>query len=420
MDDILWGCIADDFTGASDAASFFKKGGLKTVLCNGIPNENMIFDKDVKAVVIALKIRSAKKEESVREALAALKYLQQKGVRQFYFKYCSTFDSTPEGNIGPVADAILDALGETKSILCPALPENGRTVKMGRLYVNGVPLDESPMKDHPVNPMGDSEICALMEPQSKYPCINVDVEEMKEEDEEIWNRLNAFEDLNGKYYIVPDYADGDNAKRITELFGGLKFLTGGSGIIEYLAGKSRESGEAEKTENKTKGRALIIAGSCSVATRRQIDKFIAEGGAAFKINPIRLLYEKQTVNDMWNFVKENAGKAVLVYSSDTPENVKYNQRHGAKEISESLEKAMAELAELAVENGYTRIISAGGETSGAIMKKLGFDSYIIGDSVDPGVPVMIPVQNRNLRVVLKSGNFGSDDFFIKAVKMTGI
>lgn len=154
---LLWGCIADDFTGASDAASFFEKGGLKTVLFNGIPKEGHIIDTDVKAVVIALKIRSVEKEEAVGAALKALDWLKDSGARQIYFKYCSTFDSTPRGNIGPVAEAIMDALGETKTILCPALPVNGRTVVRGRLFVNGVPLDESPMRSPRKSHVGERD-----------------------------------------------------------------------------------------------------------------------------------------------------------------------------------------------------------------------------------------------------------------------
>lgn len=416
---ILWGCIADDFTGASDAASFFEKGGLKTVLYNGIPKENTMIDSDVKAVVIALKIRSIEADKAVNTALEALKYLNSINASQIYFKYCSTFDSTPKGNIGPIADAIMDALGETKTILCPALPVNKRTVVMGRLFVDDVPLDKSPMKNHPVNPMWDSEIAELMKPQSKYPCINVDLEEMEEENEEIWNRLNEFEKLAGNYYIVPDYVKEEDAVRIAEIFGSLKFLTGGSGIIKALAERSGGEENVCPDDSSTNGKAVIIAGSCSAATRGQVEEFINKGGKAFKIDAIRLLYEKQTVSDLWKFVLENEDETVLIYSSDTPDNVVYNQRHGAKEISESLENTMAELAEKALNNGYSRIIVAGGETSGAITKKLGFNSYIVGKSVDPGVPIMTPTENRNVRLVLKSGNFGAVDFFEKAVKMSG-
>lgn len=415
---VFWGCIADDFTGASDAASFFEKGGLKTVLYNGIPSEDTVFDGDVKAVVIALKIRSIDKDDAVKTALEALDYLKKIGAGQIYYKYCSTFDCTPKGNIGPVSEALMEALGETKTILCPALPVNKRTVIKGKLYVNGEPLDESPMKNHPVNPMWDSEIAELMKPQSKYPCINVDKEEMTEEDDEVWNRLNEFEKLVGNYFIVPDYVVDEDSKRIVELFGGLKLLTGGSGIIEGLALRDSHGVEKEAVSDGTEGKAIIIAGSCSAATLGQVEDFIENGGKAFKIDAIRLLYEKQTVNDLWNFVNENSDETVLVYSSDTPENIKYNQRHGAREISESLENAMAELADIAVKNGYTRIIVAGGETSGAVTKKLGFDSYIIGSTVDPGVPVMIPTQRRDVRIILKSGNFGTKDFFEKAVRIT--
>ena len=169
MNSILWGCIADDFTGASDAASFFKKGGLKTVLYNGIPEEGVVPDEDTQAVVIATKIRSIDKNIAVEEALKAYEYLKSINTKQFYYKYCSTFDSTPEGNIGPIADALMDAVGETKTILCPALPVNKRTVERGILYVDGVPLAETSMRNHPVNPMWESEISELMKPQSQYP-----------------------------------------------------------------------------------------------------------------------------------------------------------------------------------------------------------------------------------------------------------
>lgn len=418
MNSILWGCIADDFTGASDAASFFKKGGLKTVLYNGIPEEGVVPDEDTQAVVIATKIRSIDKNIAVEEALKAYEYLKSINTKQFYYKYCSTFDSTPEGNIGPIADALMDAVGETKTILCPALPVNKRTVERGILYVDGVPLAETSMRNHPVNPMWESEISELMKPQSQYPCINVDIEEMEEEDEEVWNRLNAFEERKGKYYIIPDYVEDFDAERIVELFGNLKLLTGGSGIIEELAKKSAADENTVDEYEGTKGQALIIAGSCSKATLAQIEKFINDGGKTFKINPIRMLYEKQKLSDVWNYVIGNAESPVLVYSSENPEDVKYNQRHGADKISACLEQNMADLANLAVRNGYTRIIVAGGETSGAVTQKLGFNAYLIGESVSPGVPVMTPVERRDIRIVLKSGNFGDEDFFAKALKIT--
>lgn len=418
MGTILWGCIADDFAGAADAASFFKKGGLKTILYNGIPKAGTVLDSDTKAVVLALEIRNIEKNEAVEISLSALEYLKSINVNQYYYKYCSTFNSTLKGNIGPVSDALMDALGENKTILCPAFPINNKVVERGRLFVDGVPLDESNMRNHPLNPMWDSEIGELMRPQSNRECINVDIEEMLEEDEEVWNRLNAFEEQKGKYYIVPDYVEERNADRIIELFGSLKLLTGGSGIIEKLARSSIGLTAEYANESSTDGKAIIISGSCSKATIEQCERFIADGGKAFKIDSIRLLYEKLTVGDLWNFVAENSDETVLIYSSESEENVRYNQRHGVKEISDSLEKAMAELAELVLKNGYTRIIVAGGETSGTVTQKLGFNSYLIGESVSPGVPIMIPTDNRNIRLVLKSGNFGEENFFLKAIKMT--
>lgn len=415
MSTIQWGCIADNFTGALDAASFFYKGGLKTILYNDIPEAGTVPDNDTEAIVIALEIRNIDKNEAVDQALRAFEYLKSINVNQYYFKYCSTFDSAPEGNIGPVCDALVDAVGESKTILCPAIPDNKRTVERGRLFVNDIPLDESNMKNHP---MWDSEIAELMRTQSERPCINVDLEEMQEEDNEVWNRLNAFEAQEGKYYIVPDYKSNKDAERIVELFGSLKLITGSSGIIEELAQKSRGEKPNNLNYNVSDGKAIIISGSCSNTTIEQCEKFIDDGGKAFKIDAIRLLYDKITVGDLWNFISVNEDDTVLIYSSESLENVKYNQRHGAKEISESLEMVMSEVAELVMHNGYTRIIVTGEETSGAITKKLGFNSYLIGDSVSPGVPIIIPTDNLDIRLVIKSGSLGNKDFFEKAIEMT--
>lgn len=415
----VFGCVADDFTGASDAASFLVKGGMSVQLFNGIPEENDPITKGVQAVVIALKSRTQRTREAVEDTVKALQWLKDKGVKQFYLKYCSTFDSTPEGNIGPVADEAIRFLQAPYTILCPALPVNGRTVMHGDLYVNGVPLQESPMKNHPLTPMWDCKIANLMRPQSRYSCLELWKEQMAGSDEEIQAVLEGQEIKGEPFYVIPDYQDMKDGERIVELFGSLTLLTGGSGILELLAKLwSGRQSPAPPLEIRAEGSAIMLAGSCSKATLGQIRYFKDHGGVSYKLNPVAMLEGSESIEDAWKFVEENQGTPVLIYSSDTAENVKEVQRFGQGRVAEMLEQAAAVLAERAVAHGIRRVIVAGGETSGAVTRKLGYRSYEIGASAAPGVPVMVPVENPDIRLVLKSGNFGQEDFFEKVLKMT--
>lgn len=409
------GCIADDFTGGSDIASFFVKGGLRTVLYNGIPEKDMDSEADV--CVIALKTRTQETKSAVSDSLAAIKWLQAHGAQQFYVKYCSTFDSTPEGNIGPICDAVMEELDVPYTILCPALPVNGRTVQEGHLYVHGVPLHESPMKDHPLTPMWDSDLVELMNAQSNYPSVKLpNTHRNKNVDEFIENISNEID--ADHFYIVPDYEKTEDAQKLVQSFGGLKLLTGGSGLAEPLAQKYEKNLETEKFTS-SEAPALILSGSCSEATRNQVAEYEKSGGASYFMDPVKLLSGEDSVDNIWDFVTQNKDESVLVYSSDTPENVRQMQKiHGKEEVAETLEKATAELASHAVAEGYHRLIVAGGETSGAVTKKLGFTGYHIGQSIAPGVPVMIPTQDTRIRLVLKSGNFGEADFFLRALSLT--
>lgn len=412
----LLGVIADDFTGAGDSASFLAKAGLKTIMFNGIPKEEGI-NEDCQAIVIALKTRTQETEAAVSETLMASRWLKAQGADQLYIKYCSTFDSTPKGNIGPIMDRLLEEYQVPYSILCPALPVNGRTVEDGKLFVNGVPLHESSMRNHPLTPMWDCRIAVLMEAQSKYKCINTyrtDPENTAGIDETI----RRFEDKE-HFYIVPDYYQDEDAKNIVKVFGHLPILSGGSGLLEEL-GKlyAENAGKLALADSYTEGAGLLLAGSCSEATRNQIAFIEKRGISSKRMEPFSLLEGTQTEEELWSFI-EGHDDEVLVYSSDTPEAVKKTQEAGKEKIAALLESVTASLAKKAVEQGYTRIIVAGGETSGAVTKALGFDSYIIGESVAPGVPVMIPRNDPRLRLVLKSGNFGQPDFFQRALEMTG-
>ena len=411
----VFGCIADDFTGASDAASFLVKGGMSVRLFNGISEmEVRGAQEEAQAIVIALKSRTQETQGAVADSVKAAAFLLEQGVRQIYFKYCSTFDSTPKGNIGPVADALMDLTRAPYTILCPALPVNGRTVEGGRLLVNGVPLEESPMKNHPLTPMWDCRLHKLMEPQSQYPCFYVNPKDLKD----FLNSANAQEPC----YLIPDYRDARDGERIASAFFHLPLLTGGSGLLEPLARlwTQKLSAKGSIPKSGTRGLALLVAGSCSRATLGQIAWYQSQGEPCYKLDPEAMLEGRQSVEDAWSFIKAHTSKehTVLVYSSDTPERVKEFQRLGAGKVAAMLENALAELCIRAVASGYTRIISAGGETSGAVSKGLGFTSCWIGESVAPGVPSMVPAGQTDVRLVLKSGNFGQEDFFARALDMT--
>lgn len=415
------GCVADDFTGASDAASFLQKAGMRTILINETP-DTIEIPEETDAVVIALKSRTQEKTEAVESVLRSVQWLKNAGTDKFYFKYCSTFDSTKEGNIGPVADAMMEELGADYTILCPALPINGRVVKEGRLYVNGVPLDESPMKNHPLTPMWDSRIKNLIEAQGKYQAIELFGESLKEDKESVQKKIQEQSSDMKHFYVVPDYENEEDAKQIVRLFGDLVFLTGGSGILTELGKYMLEENGANKQEicqkmEKNELPGVVLAGSCSVATLGQIADYQEKGNVSYRINPVEIFEGKQTTQEIVDFILSHPEEAVLVYSSDNAENVKEVQKLGKEKIADLLEKTISEVAATLVSRGYGRIVVAGGETSGAVTKALGYDAFEIGESIAPGVPVMKPVGNTEVKLALKSGNFGQPDFFTRALNM---
>lgn len=412
MNLVRFGVIADDFTGGSDIASFFVKGGLSTVLFNGVPIVEETPQAEV--CVIALKTRTQDPKDAVKDSLEAISWLKEQGTQQFYIKYCSTFDSTPEGNIGPICDGVMQKLDVPYTILCPSLPVNGRTVKEGCLYVNGVPLHESPMKDHPLTPMWDCDLVRIMNAQSMFPSVKISDSSNKEEVEDF---ITGMKNNHNKFYIVPDYEKEEDAQKLVQLFGNLKLITGGSGLAYPLAKMFKKNVEANGFE-RSEAPAFLLAGSCSEATRNQILEYQKYGGVTYFMDPMKLLSGEESVEKIWNVISQNKHKSILVYSSDTPENVKRIQQQGKEEVAEKLEKATADLAELAVQAGFHRIIVAGGETSGAVAKRLGFNGYHIGDSIAPGVPIMIPIEDYRIRIVFKSGNFGNPDFFLRALSLT--
>lgn len=434
MGELFLGVAADDFTGASDAASFLVEAGIPTVLFNGIPEKTPELKNEIRAIVVAMKTRTAPASQAVQETMEAFAWMKELGVQQLYLKYCSTFDSTKEGNIGPVVDAVMDAYEIPYTLLCPSLPVNGRTVKDGKLYVNGILLEESHMKDHPLTPMRDSAIARLMEAQAKYRGVVMPLEALTGE------AVNAWKENAEKQacYLIPDYYEDAHGDLIAEAFGDLPFLTGGSGLVGALgrryakrlsspadAGNAKgraeenESGSGQKSGSVAEsGKALVLAGSCSAVTLKQIADYQQKDHPSFRIQPHKLLDGSLTVEMIWKWIEEH-GDGALVYSSAAPEDILKSQELGKERVAAKIEETLSSLAEYASRHGHSRLIIAGGETSGAVTKKLGYSSFYIGPSVAPGVPVMIPLENPRLRLVLKSGNFGQTDFFRRACEMTG-
>ncbi len=416
---ILFGCVADDFTGGSDAASFLTLGGMKTILCNGIPGPDFTIPQGCEGVVIALKSRTQETSSAVRDSLTAIRWLREKGAGQVYFKYCSTFDSTPQGNIGPVTDAILEELGVSGTILCPALPANDRRVKMGVLYVKNIPLAESSMRNHPLTPMTKSRIVDLMSPQGKYASLELHKAILHGDETTLRKKLADFTKGKTHYYLIPDCSDDADARRIVELFGDMPFLTGGSGILAALARRITGRNEAAQNFPGISGKAILVAGSCSTATHAQELWYKDQGGTLLRLTDQGLLSGSETSETVWEQVKALNCTAPLVYSYDTPEGLAEKRGEAGKALSALIEKTLSGVAAIASQNGYTRIIAAGGETSGAVTQALGYSSFWIGESIAPGVPILIPVENTAIRLVLKSGNFGQEDFFGRALALTG-
>lgn len=418
MSKIIFGIVADDFSGASDAASFLVNQGIKTLLFNGIPENELDLEEDI-AVVIALKTRTEETNLAVDESMKAFAWLKENGANQLYSKYCSTFDSTEEGNIGPIIDKYLETHDQRYTIIAPALPINKRIVKDGHLIVDGIPLHETHMKDHPLTPMWDSRLKELMRSQGKYECLEINRDLLQQKDEEIMQVIEDFGKDKEHFYIVPDLVTEACAERIIQLFGDVPFLTGGSGLMTALGKKFRkEISKSDIVSSVTRGKAIVLAGSCSKATLQQIKAFQDSGGKSIKIDPIKLVNGTQTKEEIWEQIEHMTETSILVYSSDEPDNVKKAQESGINKISSMLEENTAYIAKKAVANDFNSVIVAGGETSGAVTQTLGYRSYLVGESIAPGVPIMVPLNNLKLRLILKSGNFGQGDFFLRAIDLT--
>ena len=414
----MLGCIADDFTGGTDLASMLVKHGMRTVQMIGVPRAPL--PADIDAVVIALKSRTTPAAYAIAESLAALDYLRCEGCRQFYFKYCSTFDSTPRGNIGPVADALLDALGADFTIACPAFPANARTIYKGNLFVGDVLLSESGMRNHPLTPMTDANLVRVLQAQTKRKVGLVDYGAVARGAGGIAARFDALREAGCSFAIVDAIADADLAA-IGEACADMRLVTGGSGAALGLPENFRKRGLLAAQVNAGNlpaigGLRAVVSGSCSVATNEQV-AVMRKTHDALRVDPMALARGENVVGAALDWARDRVrSKPVLIYATAAPEEVKASQAQlGAERTGAMVEGALAGIASGLVDAGVRQLVVAGGETAGAVVKALGVTGLLIGPEIDPGVPWTATIGgSQTLALALKSGNFGTPDFFLKA------
>jgi 3-dehydrotetronate 4-kinase len=419
----ILGCIADDFTGATDIAGLLARSGVRVRLHTGLPssepdNDNAAFE------VIALKIRTAPVEEAVAEACAALDWLRRAGASRFFWKYCSTFDSTKTGNIGPVSEALMAALGIDRTIYCPAFPENGRRVFMGNLFVHQQPLAESPMKDHPLTPMRDSNVMRLLAPQVSSPVALADMTFVAQGADALRTRIDTLF-AQGAGHVVVDAIDNDSLGIVAEACREMALMTGGSALAMPLPGLYIKDGTLSADADRLiipslAAGAVILSGSASSMTNLQVANYLARGGEALQLDPLDLADNGHQSALDW-LSKQDLKRAPLVYATAQPESVRAVQaRLGVERAGAIVEEALAALAIHARDLGVGRIVVAGGETSGAVTRALEVQNMEIGPEIAPGVPWCFCVSNkRQIGLTLKSGNFGKETFFADALGMLG-
>lgn len=413
---IKLGCIADDFTGATDLANNLVRAGMRTVQTIGVPGEPLRADAD--AVVVALKTRTLPVEDAVAQSLAALEWLQQQGAEQIYFKYCSTFDSTPDGNIGPVTDALMTRLGTRFTIATPAFPDNKRTVFKGYLFAGDVLLNESGMQHHPLTPMTDPNLVRVLQAQTTRKVGLIDYSVVAAGGDAILARMQALQDEGVEIAIV-DAVSNDDLLRLGPALRGMPLVTAGSGVAIGLPGNWGLAPTSAASQVRAPGLRAVVAGSCSSATNAQVAAFIDSGRPALALDPMRLATDEDVVAQVLDWAEPRMQDGpVLVYSTAEPDAVKAAQGAlGVARAGALIEAAIARIAVGLVERGVRQLIVAGGETSGAVVQALGLQQMAIGEQIDPGVPWCAgytPVARGDVSIALKSGNFGTRDFFTKA------
>lgn len=408
---MLLGCIGDDFTGSSDIANTLARAGMAVSQYCRIPDGPA--DPGIEAGVVALKSRTIPVSEAVEKSLTAAKWLLEQGCRQIVFKYCSTFDSTREGNIGPVTQALAELLGESRVIMCPAFPATGRSIYQGHLFVNDRLLSESGMNDHPLTPMTESDLRLWLSYQTDWPVHHISFDIVSRGKSAIAAELAS----GNRAMIVVDAIQDKDLIEIGRAAGNRKLITGGSGIAVGLPGNYRSEGllaSGGRSWAGTKGGGAILCGSCSQATRHQITHHKADH-PAFEVNVDALMEGETSSQQVAAWLLDRSTSSPLAYTSADPHIVSATQdKYGRDNVASVVETFFVDVARTLRKNGIRKIITAGGETSGAIVEGLDIEQLEIGPEIAPGVPA-VKDPATGLHLALKSGNFGQEDFFVRAM-----
>jgi len=400
------GCIADDFTGATDLGGLLVRAGAEVTLLLGVPDNEQAVDADF--VIIALKCRTEPRDQAVAEAEQAARWLLAQGAEQLYWKYCSTFDSTDDGNIGPIAQRLMALTGHSQALYCPAFPENGRSVFKGHLFVGDQLLSESPLKDHPLTPMRDANLVRVLTPQVS-------------EAVGLWQRSEIVtnQPLPSAAHVIADAVEFSDLEAIVQQTWGRVLLTGGSALAMPVPAHLRALGQLGQAQHSAvpaglEPRAVVLAGSCSAQTRLQIQHYAAP---SYRIDPLVLM--EQGVEPIWDwFEQQTFDTAPIIFASDDPDGVERVQKAiGREKAGALIEDALAQLAIKMRDVGVARFVIAGGETSGAVAKALSISTLHVGAEICPGVPwTFAQSSGQTLALALKSGNFGGLNFFNDALE----
>ena len=418
MSSLLLGCIADDFTGATDLANNLVRAGMRVVQTIGVPAAPL--DADVDAVVVALKSRTIASADAIAQSLAALHWLQAQGAQQFYFKVCSTFDSTPQGNIGQVTDALMDALGCDFVAVTPAFPDNQRAVFKGHLFVGDVLLSDSGMRNHPLTPMTDANLVRVLQAQTRRRVGLIDHGVVSQGAAAIVERVAQLK-AGGVAMAVVDAIRNEDLMQLGHALKGHALVTAGSGVAIGLPANWGLLPSAKAAVlPPASGLCAIVSGSCSVATNGQVQHARAAGVPVFVVDPLQVAAGADVTTQALNWAQERwAAGAVLIAATAQASDLQAVQSQlGAAHAGELVERTLAAIARGLVQAGVRQLVVAGGETSGAVVQALGITQLQIGAQIDPGVPwcaAQSPAAGGQvLHVALKSGNFGTADFFVKA------
>jgi uncharacterized protein YgbK (DUF1537 family) len=417
------GCLADDYTGGTDVAVALRRAGLRTVLLFGEPSAVQPLP-ECDAVVVALKTRTIPAADAVAMSLRVQKRFAAWGVRQTYFKYCSTFDSTDEGNIGPVTDALVDAAGAALTLICPASPEHGRTTYRGHHFVGDALLSESSMRHHPLTPMPDPNLVRVLSRQTPQPVGLLGLDVVRAGSAGVGTRLAELADDGVRHVVVDATCDADLAT-VAQAARSVPVLTGGAGLAGALAstisgtisGTGGEATPVAATTDLPAGPGLVLAGSCSAATLGQV-AFAAERFPSLRLDPAATPDPAELLTDATAWLEKHLGHGpVLIYSSAGPEQRAAARAAMGAEVAEHLERILGELARTAVGLGVRRVVVAGGETSGAVVGALDVRTVVVTAEEDHGLPWCVTTTAEpQVGLLLKSGNFGRPDLLVRAVE----